>query len=389
MARIQRAKQRRRPPIRRHTEPGAPPGTLVADPALPRPIVHVLCYGPDEYEEHELRDTDKIAGQCHQWDERWAVTWIHVEGLGDASVIEELGEAYGLHRLALEDVLHVQQRPKVERYGDFLFIVARMVERAEKISTEQLCIFLGRNFVVSFEERPDSIMGIVRNRLKNNQGVLRNRGADMLAYALLDLAQDSYFPVLEDFDAQLETLEDDVIQRPTNENLMRIYDFKRNLLRLRHDVWPQREAINSLFHQSGNLISDETRMYLRDCYDHAVQIYDLLEHYRDLAAGLIDIHLSSINNRMNDVMRVLTIIATLFIPLSFIASLYGMNFNTGTSPLNMPELNWYWGYPFALGVMSLTAAVLIWFFRHKGWIGWSRKTARKGLTDTSQEPVSE
>ncbi len=374
-----------RPAIRRHTSPGAPPGTLVDKPDSPAPIIHVLCYGPDDYEEHEFHDADSMIGQCGQWQKQWPVTWVHVEGLGDAHVIEQLGKCYDLHALALEDVLHVQQRPKVERYSHSLFIVTRMVERVEKVTTEQLCIFLGANCVVSFEERPNSIMGTSRNRLKNNHGILRDRGPDMLAYALLDLAQDSYFPVLEEFDAKLEDIEDDVIRRPTNENLVSIYEFRRNLMRLRHDIWPQRDAMNSLFHQSGDLLTDEARMYLRDCYDHAVQIYDLLEHYRELASGLIDIHLSSLNNRMNEIMRVLTVISTLFIPLSFITGLYGMNFNTDRSPLNMPELNWYWGYPFALGMISFTAFMIIWFFQRKGWLGKGRFDGNSMEPDAMEE----
>ncbi len=376
----------RRPPIQKYVKPGAPPGTLISDPRFPAPIIHVMNYNPDSFEAHEYSDVREIAQRWGDWEQQWTVTWVHVEGLGNADVVADLGEAFHLHRLALEDVLNVQQRPKVDRYPDFLFIVARMVERVEKVTTEQLCIFLGHKYVISFEERPNSILGVLRDRLRENKGVLRQRGPDMLAYALLDIALDSYFPVLEEFDEALETLEDDVIRRPTNENLVSIYEFKRNLLRLRHDVWPQRDAINSLFHQSLELLTDEARMYLRDCYDHAVQIYDLLEHYRDMASGLIDIHLSSINNRMNDVMRVLTIIATLFMPLGFLASLYGMNFDGHVSPFNMPELHWYFGYPFALSLMILTATSMLWFFRSKGWIGHRAESGEMKTAINKQLP---
>jgi magnesium transporter len=298
-----------------------------------------------------------------------------VVGVGDAETVRRIGEIFALHRLALEDCINVHQRPKVEEYEDHRFIVSRMAMIREGPDTEQISLFLGRNFVITFQEQPGDCFGPVRERLRAARGRIRAAGADYLAYALLDAIVDSYFPVLESYGERIEDLEDDVLLRPDNRTVAQIFELKRDLLALRRAAWPQREAINTLIREPSPLIDDETRIFLRDCYDHAVHVLDIVETHREQAASLTDVYLSSMSNRLNEVMKVLTIIATIFIPLSFIASVYGMNFDTERSPWNMPELEWYFGYPFALGLMALTAAGLLLFFRRKGWIGSGRSGA--------------
>ena len=351
--------------LRRITDPGSAPGTLVVDPLAPRPDVRVMAYGPEAAQEVEVRDVRAIRAFLT----KWPVIWVNVDGLGDASVIETLGEVFGLHRLALEDVLNVHQRPKAERYATNYFIVGRMIERADQLTTEQLSIFLGSNFVITFQERPGDCFDPVRERIRKKGGKIRESGPDYLAYALLDAFIDNYFPVLEDYGERLEELEAEVITRPTTETVARIHAAKRQLLVLRRALWPLREAVNVVGREESSLISAETRVYLRDCYDHTIQLIEILENFRDITSSLMDVYLSSVSNRMNEVMKVLAIFTAVFSPLTLIAGIYGMNFNPSSSPLNMPELNWYWGYVAALGSMAIVAVVLLAYFRRRGWLG--------------------
>ena len=373
MARKSKKMKRRKYWIKRRTPPGAAPGTLTVDPASPAPIISVIAYGPDGLVEQQVDDVQ----QLRQFVQRWPVTWVNVDGLGDEKVIRELGEIFGLHQLALEDVINVHQRAKVEEYGEHLFIVVRMVELCERLQTEQVSIFLGQNFVLTFQERPgrDSIEP-VRDRLRRNRGRIRSLGADYLVYNLIDAVIDGYFPVLEKYGERLDALEDEVTENIDRSTTARIHEIKSDLLVIRRAIWPHREAISMLVRDANPLIQPETRVYLRDCYDHTVQLIDLVETYRELGADLRDVYLSSISNRMNEIMKVLTVISTIFIPLNFIAGVYGMNFNTEKSPWNMPELNWYYGYPFALGVMLAVTCVMLYFFAKKGWLGsWSIRPA--------------
>ena len=244
-----------------------------------------------------------------------------------------------------------------------------MVGIADRLETEQLSLFLGQNYVLTFQERPGDSFDPVRDRIRRAGGWVRSAGPDYLAYALIDALIDNYFPVLEQYGERLETLEDEVITRPGPGLVAQIHEIKRDLLTLRRAIWPLRETVNSLVRDPIPLIRDETRIYLRDCYDHTVQIIDLLENYRDIASGLMEVYLSSVSNRLNEIMKILTMFTAFFIPLSLITGIYGMNFNGAISPLNMPELNWYLGYPYALGLMAVVAIGMLMYFRKKKWLG--------------------
>ena len=354
---------------------GAPPGTLVADPEAPPPVIRVFAYGPKEFVEQDVEDLESLRSLM----DKWPVVWVNVDGLGDVETITKVGQVFDLHRLVLEDVVNVPQRPKVEQYEDSLFLVTRMAVLGERLEAEQVSVFLGKGVVLTFQERPGDCLEPVRNRIRKGIGRVRGQGPDYLAYAILDAVIDNYFPILEEFGERLEALEEEVIARPSPAVISQIHSAKRDLLTLRRAIWPQREAMSWLLREPCLLISDDTRLYLRDCYDHVSQIIDMVETFRELASGLVDAYQSSISNKMNEVMKVLTIIATIFIPLSFVAGLYGMNFNQEKSPLNMPELSWYWGYPFALGLMAAIAGGLLIFFWRKGWLTSSAPLSKGDL----------
>ena len=350
--------------IERRTSPGAPPGSLVVDPQAPLPIIRVIAYGSEAVHEELVEDVSRIGSYLG----RQPVTWVNVDGLGDAAVIRKLGEIFGIHRLALEDIINSHQRAKVDQYDNHLFVVGRMVEMADHVETEQLSLFLGKSYVLTFQERVGDAFDPVRERIRKAGGRVRNAGPDYLAYALIDAFIDNYFPVLEKYGERLESIEEDVLSRPEPVLVSRMHEVKRDLLTLRRAIWPLRETVNSLVREPSPFISDETRVYFRDCYDHTIQIIDLLENYRDVASGLMEVYLSSVSNRLNEIMKILTMFTAFFIPLSLIAGIYGMNFNTARSPFNMPELNWYLGYPFVLGLMATVALGMVTFFRRKGWL---------------------
>lgn len=328
-------------------------------------MVHVMAYGPDELVEADLQDP----AQVRDFLGRWPVTWIDVAGLGDAAVIEALGRLLGIHPLALEDVLNVHQRAKVEEYDTGTYMVVRMAELGEggELALEQLSLFLGSDHVVTFQQWPGGPLDAIRERLRARGGRVREMGADYLAYALMDAVVDAYFPVVEHCDTALEELEEEILGSPGPGTVARLHGIRHDLLMIRRAVWPMRDAIALLMRESARFAAPETRLHLRDLYDHTVQILDLIEVHRDLIAGLVDIHLTNVSNRMNEVMRVLTVIATIFIPLSFLAGVYGMNFDT-SHPLNMPELRWPYGYLFALGLMALVAGTMLLFFWRRGWL---------------------
>ena len=299
-----------------------------------------------------------------------AVTWVDVAGVDDPELVTQIAAVFGMHDLALEDVLNVHQRPKVEPYPNYLFVVMRMVQAGESVESEQASLILGPNFVLTFQEgRPGDAYGSVRARLRDPNGRLRCEAADRLFHALVDAMVDSAFPAIESLGERLEELEADVLDRPSPETMMRIQRIKQDLLTLRRIAFPAREATAALHREPNPFIRDETRIWLRDCHDHAVQILDLVETYRELSSSLMELYMSSVSNRLNEVMKVLTIIATIFMPLSFIAGVYGMNFDPDSSPWNMPELRWYWGYPYSLGVMLFVGLALYGYFFHRGWIG--------------------
>jgi len=363
---------------KRRTPPGASPGTLTPDPTALRPAIRVIAYDGEHIEEREIADVEELESLVHAR----PVTWVNVDGLGDLDLIRRLGELFSVHRLALEDVVNLHQRAKVEEYEDHIFIAtrtiaARVVDGAPSLDTEQVTMFLGGDYLLTFHERPSDTFDPVRARLRQHLGRIREAGPDYLAYALLDAVIDGYFPVLERYGELVEELEDAAVSQPGAELVTQVHRAKRDLLTLRRAIWPQREMINTLIRDPSSLLSDHTRVYLRDCYDHTIQLMDMVETYREIGSGLIEIYLSSVSTRMNEVMKVLTIIATIFIPLGFIAGLYGMNFNPQASPWNMPELGWYWGYPSALGLMAAVALGLIVYFRLRGWLGGRRPAGKR------------
>ena len=340
---------------------GKAPGVLSIDPGWPTPVLRVMAYRSDEYTEAEVQ-VDELPGYL----EDWPVVWVNVDGLGDADVLTRLGEIFSLHRLALEDVVNLGQRPKVEAYDEDLFIVARTPDTSTA-SGEQLTLLLGPGFVLSFQESAGDYFEGIRERIRHGKGKIRKSGPDYLAYTLLDAVIDSYFPVLDGIAELLEAVEQDVLETPDKETVSRIYAIKRQLSELRRNISPHREAINSLIRDGGDQIEEETALYFRDTYDHILRIAELVDAQRDLCSDLMATYLSVVSNRMNEVMKVLSIIGTVFIPLGFIAGLYGMNFDPGVSPFNMPELGWYLGYPFALLLMGVTAFGLLIYFWRRGW----------------------
>ncbi|HYJ80372.1 MAG TPA: magnesium/cobalt transporter CorA [Longimicrobiaceae bacterium] len=292
---------------------------------------------------------------------KWPVLWVNVDGVAHAGVVQAVGEVFGLHGLALEDVMHVEQRAKVDAYGDHLFVVLRMARLCPELDVEQIAIFLGPDYVLTFQERPGDPLEPVRDRLRAGQARLRGAGADYLAYTVIDAIVDHYFPVLEGYADRLDALEDETVESPSRATMARLHRTKREMMTLRRAIWPLRDALGTLLRNPGERFHPETLVYLRDCQDHAFQILDLVETYRELAASLTDLHLSAVSNRMNEVMKVLTIFASIFIPLGFVTGIYGMN-------VSHPERAWYWGWPFALGVMAVIAGGLLVYFWRRGWI---------------------
>lgn len=350
------------PPFQRQTAPGAMPGTVISPPDAMPSQLHVICYSPTELHEETLTDLSKLMELV----ERWPVTWLNVDGLGDAKLLEQLAGLFGIHPLSMEDVVHVHQRPKVENYDDYIFVVSRMIEEVDPLSTDQTSLFIGKSFLLSFQERPGDCLDPVRERLRKKAGRIRQSGPDYLAYAILDATLDAYFPLVERYGDRLDELDDIVTDSPTPRVVSELHHLRGNLLQVRKTMWAQRDALNELIRNDCDLVHSDTRIYLRDCVDHTAQILDVVETYREICADLRDYYLSKIGHRTNQVMKVLTIISTIFLPLSFIAGVYGMNFDT-TQPLNMPELRWAFGYPFALGLMSATTIGLLVYIYRRGW----------------------
>lgn len=364
---------------------GEAPGSLIIDPESPRPVIHVFAYGPSDYIECDVADPAMIPAFL----EKWPVTWINVDGLGDADTLKSLAIMFNLHRLAVEDVTSTYQRPKVEAYDDQLFIIVRQPAPAPHFDTEQLNIFLGRNYVLTFQDRPGDRLERIRDHIRRKLGRIRNEEADYLAYSLIDAVIDAYFPILEEYGTNLEALEDEVIDNPTTETVSQILFVKRNLLGLRRVTWPLREMLNTVLRDVSANFRPSTQMHLRDCYDHVVHILDMVEIERELVSSLLDVYISSLSNKMNDVMRVLTIISTVFIPLSFIAGYFGMNFDHSTSPFNMPELHWYYGYPVAVFLMFALSFAMVYFFWRKGWLHSLRIHTQTATDSNHIAPQSE
>lgn len=349
---------------RRSEKAGLPPGTLihVGEKREGEVGLHLIHYGTDVLEEKSLSNFTEYENKEIKTE---GIEWLDVVGLHDTALIEQIGKKFSIHPLALEDILNTEQRPKIDEYDDFLYIVLKMLDLDEEtgaLTIEQVSFILKENLVISFQERKGDVFDSVRERIRNTAGRFRKLGADYLLYALMDSVVDNYFVILEKFGEQVEETEELLLTHPDQETVRSIYRMKRELLTLRHAVWPLREAVSSIRKTEHILVQSQTQTYFSDLYDHVIQNIDTVENFRETVSGMLDLYLSSISNRMNEVMRVLTVIATLFIPLTFIVGVYGMNFKY------MPELEWHWGYPFVWILMACIALVMMYWFKRKKWL---------------------
>ena len=348
----------------RRSKPGSRPGVVLADPNAPKPEMTVMQYNEGEFDELSISSVDQIDSA----DNADSVTWVNICGLGDAATIEAIGEKFGLHSLVQEDIVNVHQRAKVEEFDDHLFIVARMVSHEDQLKTEQISIILGDNFVITFQEYVGDCLDPVRKRLRKHLGRIRSAKADYLAYAILDAIIDGYFPVLDQYGEQLDKIEERLTTQKSKHVVAQIHRLRSEFYILRKAIWPHRELVNSLLRDMETRFDKETLTYLRDCYDHTIQIIDVVETSREIASDIRDFHFTQVSMKQNEIMKVLTIVSSLFIPLSFVAGLYGMNFDTAASDYNMPELHWVYGYPMALSLMGGIAFGMLMFFWRRGWL---------------------
>jgi magnesium transporter len=348
---------------RRSKKAGLPPGTIVhvGEKRHEQVKLSVINYDAVNFQEKEVNNVE----EAFSFRNKASVTWLNIDGVHQPEIIEQVGKSFGLHPLVVEDIASTGQRPKMEDFDDYIFVVLRMLrfdEEENETKTEQISIVLGRDFVVSFQEREGDVFDPIRERLRSNKGRIRKLGADYLAYTLIDAIVDNYFMILEKLGETIEEIEDKLVTNPTSETLQTIHDLKREIIFLRKSVWPLREVINRLERSESPLINKSTFVYLRDVYDHTIQVMDAVETFRDMLSGMLDIYLSSVSNRMNEVMKVLTVIATIFIPLTFVAGIYGMNFRY------MPELEQALSYPAILILMLIVAMLMVVYFRRKKWI---------------------
>jgi magnesium transporter len=357
-------KLRRTQNQRRRSKPGSAPGSMVVDPNANPTVIRVMAFSGADFMEKEIQDVDEIRAIRIAY----RTVWIDVTGLGSEAKLSSLAALLDLHPLAMEDVVNVHQRAKVDDFDNSVFVVARMIDGEDALQTEQLSFFLTNQVLLSFQERPGDCWAPLRQRIRTHRGKICDSGVDYLLYALLDAVVDSYFPVMESIAEQVDEVEAEIIENLSPAQMRHIHHLRGQLLSLRRSIRPHREMINELVRDSNPHISPETRVHLRDCYDHVVQVVDAVDTYRELTSDMRDFYLSSVSNSMNEVMKVLTIISTIFIPLSFIAGVYGMNFSDDASPWNMPELKWYFGYPFSLALMATVAVGLLFYFRARRWI---------------------
>ena len=348
---------------RRSRKAGLPPGSLVhiGDKKAERTKITIIDYDGETFQEKEAKSIE----ECCALKDTPTVSWINIDGVHDSRLISDLGSRFGVHPLILEDIMTTAQRPKMEDMGDYIYIVVRMldlVNKKKEVRSEQISLILGHNFVMSFQESEGDVFDAVRDRIRSGKGRVRKQGPDYLAYALIDAIVDNYFLVLEKLGENVEEIEEALVSNPDRETLHQIHVMKREMIYLRKSVWPLREVISGLERTESELIKDSTGIFLRDVYDHTIQVIDTVETYRDMLSGMLDIYLSSLSNRMNEVMKVLTIIATIFIPLTFIAGVYGMNFKF------MPELEWRWGYFLVLAVMLALGVLMVILFKRRRWL---------------------
>jgi len=348
---------------KRSSKAGLPPGTLVhvGEKKVDSVRITFIDYDEQSFQEKQVTDIE----ECLKLKDTPTVSWINIDGLHDIELLEKLGKGFDLHSLVLEDILSTGQRPKFEDYENHIFIVLKMLSFSnenQSVETEQVSLIFGSNYVISFQERIGDVFDQVRERIRSAKGRIRKMGSDYLAYALLDAIVDNYFVILERFGEKIESMEEEVMDNPTERTVQQIHSLKGDMISLRKSIWPLRELINGMQKSDSSLINETTDIYLRDVYDHTIQIIDTIESFRDMVSGMLDIYLSSLSNKMNAVMKVLTIIATLFIPLTFVAGIYGMNFKY------MPELEWRWSYPIVWFIMIAVAVVMLLYFRRKKWI---------------------
>jgi len=344
-------------------KPGLSPGTLVyvGDEKDETVKISIIDYTPDRMEEKEVEGIEA----CIPYLERDSVTWINISGVHDLSVIEKLGTHFNIHPLVLEDLVNTDQRPKLDDYEDYLFVLLKMLNSPEEdhsIEIEQVSLIITLKAVISLQEYEGDVFNPIRERIRQSKGRIRRMGTDYLTYALIDTIVDHYFKIFESIGERLEQLHEAVIEDPRPDTLQAIHALKRELIYIRKSLWPLRDIVNSLVRGESRLVSDDVVVFLKDVYDHTIQVIDTLETYRDMLTGMQDIYLSSVSNRMNEIMKVLTIIATMFIPMTFLAGIYGMNFKY------MPELEWHWAYPAFWGVIIVIFVFMVIYFKRKRWL---------------------
>jgi len=342
---------------------GLPPGTPVymGDRKKEKIKITVIDYDAENVMKKEISRIE----ECCSFKNKPTVTWINIDGIHEAEIIKKLGKDFGLHPLTMEDIMNPRQRPKVEEFDDYIFIVLKMLfydDKQEKVTEEQVCLILGENYVLSFQEKEEDLFNPIRDRISSGKGRIRKSGSDYLAYSITDIIVDHYFLILEKLGDKVEIIEDSLAGATDEKTMHQIHNLKREMILLRKSVWPLREMTSSVERLESPLIQKETLRFFRDVYDHTIHVIDTIETYREMILSMHDTYLSTISNRMNEVMKVLTIIATIFIPLTFIAGIYGMNFEF------MPELKWPFGYFAVLGIMALVALVMVTYFKKKKWL---------------------
>ncbi|NLE85433.1 MAG: magnesium/cobalt transporter CorA [Myxococcales bacterium] len=359
-----RSRRHTRIPVPRR-DPTAPPGALIPGPGAEPTRVRILAYGPQGVTEREDLSPERV----RELQKRFPVVWVSLAGAGDAEVFRRVGDLFGLHALALEDMMSAHQRPKAEDYDEHLLVVLRHPKTTTRLQLLQVGLAVGPGFVLTVEEGVSDTFEPIRQRIQSGRGAIRNRGADYLVHAIVDNTLDGFLPLVEHFRDQLELIEEHIFLRPDERAIVELHSIRHDLYALRRVLTSTRDAIAALARSGGTTVSDATRVYLRDGQDHAAQLLDSVDACREHSVSLAELYDSRLNQRMNDIMKLLTLISTVFIPLSFITGVYGMNFETSASPWNMPELRWRYGYPFALGLMVCAALGLVWFFHRKGWLG--------------------
>ena len=342
---------------------GTSPGTLIhiGEQKVDETQMTLIDYDEEHLQERVLDGIE----EAFPLKDLPTVTWINIDGLHQLDIIEKVGQHFNVHPLVLEDIVNTGQRPKTEEFEDLIFVVLKMLhydENSEKITSEQFSLVLGPNFLISFQEIQGDVFRTVRERIRKPKTRIRKAGCDYLAYALIDAIVDHYFLILEKLGENIEALEEDLLENPSPETLQTLHEMKREMIYLRKQIWPIRELINSLVKGESSLINESTSLFFRDIYDHTIQIIDTIESYRDILSGMLDIYLSTLSNKMNEVMKVLTIIATIFIPITFVAGIYGMNFKF------MPELEWRWGYVMVWAIIVVVVGIMIGFFKKKQWL---------------------